>query len=118
MALAQMREFTSAYYGFGTAFEVGTTLLADPKNTIQLLLKIQQENLKSDDGKISNFIYSYRKIDEKAFKKFLASDNLFAKAIKENFGDANVESILENSKKVESANQAILIGKFYSKSRY
>jgi len=53
MALAQMREFTSAYYGFGTAMEIGTSLLSDYQNTVILLLKSYMETLEEKDQ--SNF---------------------------------------------------------------
>jgi hypothetical protein len=40
MDLAQMREFTNAYYGTGTAFQIGTKILSDVSGTIQLLSAI------------------------------------------------------------------------------
>ncbi|KAL0479053.1 hypothetical protein AKO1_007897 [Acrasis kona] len=44
MDLAQMREFTSAYYGTGTAFEVGIQLLNNVSATYKILQSIAKEH--------------------------------------------------------------------------
>jgi len=38
MILAQLRDFSSAFYGTGTAFEDGSKLLMDPHNTGKKLI--------------------------------------------------------------------------------
>lgn len=40
MVLAQMREFSSAFYGTGTAFETGAALLMSPITTARKIVKI------------------------------------------------------------------------------
>jgi hypothetical protein len=40
MDLAQLREFTNAYYGTGTAFQTGTWLITNPEATLRVLLDI------------------------------------------------------------------------------
>lgn len=50
MFLAQLREFTNAYYGTGTAFEIGTKLLANNKASTTLALLSAYNNVVSKEG--------------------------------------------------------------------
>jgi len=53
MILAQMREFTSAYYGTGTAFENGCTWLADANGETTTALARLAALLKLDGAPIA-----------------------------------------------------------------
>jgi phosphoenolpyruvate carboxylase len=48
MCLAQLREFTTAYYGTGSAFQVGSALLETRQQTTQFLVKQFLDNASSD----------------------------------------------------------------------
>lgn len=50
MFLAQLREFTNAYYGTGTAFEIGTQLLANEGHETTLALLAAYNNVVSKEG--------------------------------------------------------------------
>lgn len=51
MALAQLREFTSTYYGTGTAFEVGFALLQNVTETTISLLRSYSQSLSPEELK-------------------------------------------------------------------
>jgi phosphoenolpyruvate carboxylase len=48
MNLAQLRDLSSAFYGTGTGFELGSKLLMDGDNTVRRLVKILHNNLSEE----------------------------------------------------------------------